>query len=244
MQTETPSPAVLSLIARAYSSYASLMRLAAPSDQQIEPNLGGRFLYAGGLEESVHPLIAAANIAGAATLVLSDEQSVLRQAQRDGLIDFLVNSLDEALRIFKNEIRKRQPVAVAVFGPTKTIEAEMLERGVLPDLLPALESSNQSELFAAFRAQGAEEISPREISTRDQLCIWRVPAEYLPQPVAFDAILAEHLAPGDQLNRRWLRLSPRYLGTAGRRLRSIVCDPQSTAKLIARVGKPLETSFQ
>ncbi len=47
-----------------------------------------------------------------------------------------MTSLDEALRILKNEIRKRETVAVCVAAAPETVEREMLERGVLPDLLP------------------------------------------------------------------------------------------------------------
>ena len=132
----------------------------------MEPGLGGKLLYVGDLSESARPLIAAANSGGAATLVLSAQQLTLRQAQREGLIDFLVNSLDEALRIFKNEIRKRQPVAVAVSGQIQTIEAEMLERGVLPDLLPS--SFGQSRLLATYLSQGARGLSSTKSLTGDR----------------------------------------------------------------------------
>lgn len=203
----------------------------------METSLGGKFLYVGNLDESVRPLIAAANIGGAATLVLSAEQLTVRQAQREGLIDFLVNSLDEALRIFKNEIRKRQPVAVAVSGQIQTIEAEMLERGVLPDLLPS--SFGQSRLLATYLSQGAKELSSTESLTGDKLHIWRVPTEYAQQTAVFDSILAEHLATDDLFNRRWLRLSPRYLGIEARQLRSLACDDAALAKLAERIGPPL-----
>ena len=233
-------------MARVYESYASLMRLASSPDQEpeMEPCLGGKLLYVGDCGESIRPLIAAANIAGVATLALSAQQAALRQAQRDGLIDFLVNSLDEALRILKNEIRKRQAVAVAISGLIETIEAEMLERGVLPDLLPVRDALNQPKLFAIFRTQGATDIPAPETSPGENLYIWQLPPEYAQQPAAFDAILTEHLAPGDHLNRRWVRTSLRYLGTASRRFRSLACDEQTATKLIARFGAPFEASPQ
>ena len=56
----------------------------------------------------------AANIAGAASLSATADVATQKQAIRDGVVDFLVTSLDEAARILKNEIRKRQPVAVCV----------------------------------------------------------------------------------------------------------------------------------
>ena len=47
----------------------------------------------------------------------------------------MVTSLDEGLRILKNEIRKRETVAVCVALSPDTLQREMQERGVLPDLL-------------------------------------------------------------------------------------------------------------
>jgi hypothetical protein len=45
-----------------------------------------------------------------------------------------VNSVDEALRILKNEIRKRKPVSVAVaIAETAAVE-ELAERGVAPEV--------------------------------------------------------------------------------------------------------------
>src|ERR1700722_14241743 len=110
-----PSPAPS--IYRLYEwLYATL-----PPDSQT--GLGGNLLYA-------------ANIAGSASLAASAEPAILREAMRDGVIDFLVNSLEEALRILKNEIRKRQTVSVGVSIEPHPLVAQMTERGVLPDLLP------------------------------------------------------------------------------------------------------------
>ncbi len=101
-----------------------------------ETGLGGKLFYAGELDGMGSALVAAANIAGAATLTASDNAATQKQAIRDGVIDFLVTSLDEALRILKNEIRKGETVAVCVSKAPEEIEREMVERGVLPDLLP------------------------------------------------------------------------------------------------------------
>ena len=64
-------------------------------------------------------LLLAGNIAGAASLAVTADAAAQKQSIRDGVADFLVNSLDEALRILKNEVRKREPVAVCV-APIRT----------------------------------------------------------------------------------------------------------------------------
>lgn len=180
------------------------MRLAASPRRpnSADLNLGGQLFYVSELEQARRSLIAAAKIAGAATLAASAQQAVLRQAQRDELIDFLVRSLDEALRILKNEIRKRQPVAVAVSLPPSTIEVEMLERGILPDLVPAETASNSAQQFSAFLAQGARQLTAPDESVSRKLHIWAIPAEYAQKVAAFEAILLEQLPDSDHLNRR------------------------------------------
>ena len=106
-----------------------------PALADPESGLGGRLFYAGELDDEGRALVVAANIAGAATLVATADRAAQKQAIRDGVADFLVNSLDEALRILKNQLRKRETVAVCVGLAPEAVEREMKERGVLPDLL-------------------------------------------------------------------------------------------------------------
>jgi hypothetical protein len=213
------------------------MQLAPASD---DPSLGGQLLYLGELDATQRAFAIATNIAGGATLAASTSPAALRESLREGAVDFLVNSLDEALRILKNEIRKLQPVAVAVSLAPAVIEAEMLERGVLPDLLPP-QSLPQSAAINEFLLQGAKQIRLQPTQDTRRILIWGSPAEYAQNLAAFESMLFEYLAPGDCLNRRWLRLSPRYLGPAARRLRSIACYESTAASIIARLGPPLNT---
>ena len=82
---------------------------------------------------------------------------------RNGAIDFLVTSLDEALRILKNEIRKRQPIAVGVSVPVREIVKQMLDRGVLPDLLPPLLNHLRNARICRLQARGAQHIAARPL---------------------------------------------------------------------------------
>jgi urocanate hydratase len=235
VRPEFPTASTLDSIAQVWQAYASLMQFAPASDDQ---NLGGKLLYAGELDGPRRALVAAANIAGGATLTASDQPAALREGQREGAIDFIVNSLDEALRILKNEIRKREPVAVAVSLRAVAIEAEMLERGVLPDLLPP-RSVATPVAFAEFVLQGAQQIHTQPAQAGQRLMVWTAPAGYAQNLAAFELLLLEQLPPSDSFNRRWLRLSPRYLGSSARRLRSIACDESMAASLIAKLGSPL-----
>jgi urocanate hydratase len=226
-------------LASVYRLYAALA-----GDMDPESALGGKLLYAGALDQNACRLVRAANIAGAASLAGSTDFAALRQALHAGVIDFLVTSLDEALRILKNEIRLRQTVAVAVSVAPETMAEEMLDRGVLPDLLPPAfahsDTADSTEAaFDAFLAQGARRVEVPFLSPDVKFLVFPIPAAYTQHPAAFDALLLDRLLPGDTLNRRWLRLSPRYLGPEARRLRSLACDAETASKLIEIAGSPL-----
>lgn len=203
-----------------------------------EAGLGGKLLYAGEPDESGCRLLRAANIAAAASLAAAEDAAVLRRAMREGVIDFVVNSLDEALRILKNEIRKRQTVAVGVSVAQPAIVQEMLERGVQPDLLAAhLPAAPE---LARLMAQGMQPIEAQPMPSGVRLQIFPVPPAWAQPMAAFDALLLEFVGPQDHANRRWVRLAPRYLGVAARRLRSLACDDKTAARLAERVAQAAE----
>jgi urocanate hydratase len=83
---------------------------------------------------SASGLPAAVSIAGGTSLILDPDPAAVKSVFRQGGVDFVVNTLDEALRILKNEIRKHRPVSVALPDAVQSAIAEMRERGVLPDL--------------------------------------------------------------------------------------------------------------
>lgn len=201
--------------------YAALMRSAGPS---AEPCLGGRLLYAGEFDAQARALLVAANIAGAASLAATADSTAQKQAVRDGVVDFLVNSVDEALRILKNEIRKRETVAVCIAAAPEAVEREMRERGVTPDIVRPIE------------------LGP---APADQvLLLWRVgaaPAQWLPK---LDAIALDCLEKIGDSNtgaaRRWLRLAPRYLGRLAQGLRVLRCDANVADEIAARVKSAVD----
>jgi urocanate hydratase len=221
---------------------AAVYRLYAALAGRMDPatGLGGKLLFAGEMDAAGCRLVRAANIAGAATLAATADQALQRQAIREGVIDFLVTSLDEALRILKNEIRKRQTVAVGVALAPETILRQMGKRGVLPDLLPPASSpgADASE-FARFLAAGAQRVEAQSMPQGRTFFSASVPSGFPLCLDEFATLLAEGLAPEDHLNQRWLRLSPRYLGPGARRIRSFECSQETASKLQDRVCEAL-----
>ena len=94
----------------------------------------GKLVFAAGAGCSASGLGAAACIAGATALLVEPEAKAARTALREGGVDFLVNTLDEALRVLKNEVRQKRPLGVALSGDVSAAVEEMRERGVLPDV--------------------------------------------------------------------------------------------------------------
>ena len=236
----TNPPHALQFAMQVERFYAGLI-LAAKPGSDTEPSLGGRLLYAGQLGADARALLVAANIAGAASLAVSADATAGKQAMRDGVIDFLVTSLDEALRILKNEMRKRTAVAVCVVQDSEADFARLLlERGVLPDLLP-LRSAPAPE-FAAFLSKGARPVVAIHPDSNQVILAWSVadaPAQWLPKldTLAMDCLSSD---PSDASARRWLRLSPRYLGRMSQGLRLLRCDENAAARFHTQVQVQLE----
>jgi len=185
------------------------------------PSLGGKLLYAGELDSEGRALLVAANIAGAASLAATADSAAQKQAIRDGVADFLVNSLDEALRILKNEIRKRETVAVCIAATPDNVRTEMRERGVVPDLLAPLQ------------------LIP--ISSSDALLSWRVdatPAQWLPKldAITLNCLEQEGCAEASP-GRRWLRLAPRYLGRRSQGTRVLRCRSDVANEIVAHIRR-------
>jgi hypothetical protein len=229
-------PAAFGFLLQVQRLYASLMAgTDAGTLPDQERTLGGKLLYAGELDGEGRALLVAGNIGGVASLAATADVATQRQAIRDGVADFLVNSLDEALRILKNEIRKRETVAVCVAAAPEAVELEMLERGVLPDLL----RPGAAE-YAPFLRQGARQIQLPEPESHQLFMTWRVaaaPAQWLPR---LDDLASNLLQHDDWPARRWLRLAPRYLGRLGQGVRLLVCDREFAAGFLEQARNRVE----
>lgn len=214
--------------------YAGLRQVVdLDPDVDREHGLGGRLVYAGELHSAGCALVAASNIAGAASLAATSDAAAQKQAMRDGIIDFLVTSIDEAVRILKNEIRKRQPIAVCVKMAPEAAEREMLWRGLLPDLLPpgALDALQ----YEPFLELGSQQVAPVSAGAGETILAWSVasaPALWLPK---LDSILGDCLEEDEAYERRWLRLAPHYLGRLGQGTRLLRCRTAVAREFLRRV---------
>lgn len=195
--------------------------------------LGGRLFYAGELDEQGRAHVVAANIGGAATLVATADSTTQRRAIRDGIADFLVNSLDEALRILKNQLRKRETGSVCVALPAAKIEEEMTERGVRPDLLRGKLSISSRE---ALRFLEGEEMES-DLRRIPALVTWWANSGLPRELAALDEIALSCLDEDDWQARRWVQQAPRFLGRLSQGLRLIASDREFAARLWEQLGE-------
>jgi hypothetical protein len=231
---DPPSTAAFNFLTRVALSYASL--LDSPL-AHTETGLGGKLFYAAELDEEGRALLVAANIAGAATLAASADRDTQRQALRDGIADFVVTNLDEALRILKNQLRKRETVAVCIAQSPSDVEREISERGVAPDLL--LSDLSIPPSHNALAPHESEE-TEHDLGNIPALVTWRVDSA-LPKDLALlDEIALACLDSDEWKSRRWLRLSPRYLGRLAQGMRLLETHREFNARFWERVAERTE----
>lgn len=156
----------------------------------------------------------AASIAGAATLAIDADAEAMKAALRRGELDFVVNTLDEALRTLKNQIRQKRPLSVGLIADVSSALAELSSRGVQADAMIDPQSpatSHEDELF--FAASDASKLQ------------------------SLDAVLMEVLAAEDE-RRNWIRRLPQYLREARSGGRWIWLSAEERAAVEARGFSP------
>src|SRR5579859_539672 len=108
---------------------------AAAAKKHFGGDLAGKLVVTGGMGGmgGAQPLAATMN--GAAFLGIDVDPERIKRRVKAGYCDVMVNNLDEALRILKNAVRKREATSVGLVGNCADLIPEMAKRGVLPDLL-------------------------------------------------------------------------------------------------------------
>jgi len=154
---------------------------------------GGKLVLMCGTGRGQRGASAAVSIAGGTSLTVDADASAMKAAQRSGYLDFVVNSLDEALRALKNEIRQKRPLSVGLIAGVDATLAEMDERGIQPDLrfepttLPIILQPGDEYYFAATDGAALRQI---------------------------DAALLDVLPPDHLDRRRWFQRAPQFLRDA------------------------------
>ena len=108
---------------------------AAAGEKHFSGSLEGKLIVSGGMGGMGGAQPLAATMAGAAFLGIDVDPERIKKRLKTGYCDFMVTTLDEALRILKNAVRKKENVSVGLVGNCADIIPELAERGVVPDIL-------------------------------------------------------------------------------------------------------------
>src|SRR5579884_1007353 len=108
---------------------------AAAAEKHFGGDLAGKLVVSGGMGGMGGAQPLAATMAGAAFLGVEVDPERIKKRLKTGYCDFMVNTLDEALRILKNAVRKKEAVSVGLIGNCADVIPELAERGVVPDIL-------------------------------------------------------------------------------------------------------------
>src|ERR1700732_810376 len=108
---------------------------SAAGEKYFGGDLAGRLIVSGGMGGMGGAQPLAATMTGAAFLGIDVDAERIKKRLKTGYCDFMVTTLDQALRILKNAVRKKENVSVGLVGNCADIIPELAERGVVPDIL-------------------------------------------------------------------------------------------------------------
>lgn len=209
----------------------------------------GNLILSVGLQPRGAALSVAANIAGAVSLAIDSDPMHIREVVRTAACDFVVNTLDEAIRAMKNEVRKGAPLSVALNADVPAALAEIVERGLAPQLFASFVPRNTDidRATSRFEALGAvlvdfmqEEAPPNNFTDSESIVAshlqresWRLYTFTFDAPArlrSFDAKALSLLPEQDGLRRRWLEGAPRVLRRQSPPTRSLwLTETEATA---------------
>jgi urocanate hydratase len=108
---------------------------AAAARKHFGGALTGKLVLSGGMGGmgGAQPLAATMN--GGAFLGIDVDPERIKRRVKMGYCDVMVTSLDEALRILKNAVRKGEAASVGLVGNCADLIPELAKRGVVPDVL-------------------------------------------------------------------------------------------------------------
>src|SRR6202051_4807078 len=108
---------------------------SAAGKKHFGGDLAGKLIVSGGMGGMGGAQPMAATMTGAAFLGIDVDPERIKRRLKTGYCDFMVTTLDEALRVLKNAVRKKENVSVGLVGNCADVIPELAERGVVPDIL-------------------------------------------------------------------------------------------------------------
>lgn len=204
--------------AAVYRNYLQLQsvradRFPSPSTE----SLAGRLIACVGFGAEGAELALATTISGGTFLGIDHSSEHLKTAVRNGSCDFMVNTLDESLRVLKNELRRQKALAVGLLGDASQILPAMVDRGVQPDLV-ADTTPSENDAVVSLHRPALLQLIERGAGTVDIQATKFFPSTGLIEVIwtaaniadlkRMDMLALEQLPSEDTVRRRWLHQAP------------------------------------
>lgn len=198
----------------------------------LREDWGGKLVLCVGPDCAQSGVPSAVSIGGGTTLAIDSNAAAMKSAMRAGYLDFVVNTLDEALRTLKNEIRQKRQLSVGLIADVDSTLTEMVERGLQPDLQFASAGTpdrNHSQL-ETLQARG---MLSRSVSAVGKSAHYECffPASTAAELREIDFRLLSALPVIGAVHRRWLERVPKYLREARAQGRWIWLNDKELATL-------------
>ncbi len=138
---------------------------AAAGRKHFRGDLAGRLVASGGLGGMGGAQPLAATLNGAAFLGIEVDPERIKRRIKSGYCDVMVNHLDEALRILKNAVRRREATSVGLVGNCAEVIPELARRGIVPDLLT--DQTSAHDPIGGYIPLGLDVAQAAELRKRD-----------------------------------------------------------------------------
>jgi hypothetical protein len=229
-------------VADVFDAYVALEQMAARRGA-AEPGhaawLGGWLVAVLDVDAQGIAALVAGAVAGAAVLAVDAQRERVKELLRYGICDFVVNDLDEALRILKNEVRKKQPVSVCLSADAEKTALEMVERGLQPEVLAGRHVAGAATLVerGALWLQGGDKNGTLVTwRLRNETAAWAA-GSVLARVDELASAMLEDSADETALRRHWLQRAPRYLGRRLAAERCVRMSDTEAARLVEALGR-------
>ncbi|MBN1780077.1 urocanate hydratase [bacterium] len=109
--------------------------LAAAADRHFDGSLKGRFVLTGGMGGMGGAQPLAVTLNGGVVIDVEVDPERIRRKVNEGFCDRMTADLDEAIRWMESAVRTGEPLSIGLAGNTAEVLPELLQRGVIPDIV-------------------------------------------------------------------------------------------------------------
>jgi urocanate hydratase len=217
---------------------------AAAAEKSFHGDLAGKLIVSGGMGGMGGAQPLAATMTGAAFLGIDVDPERIKKRLKTGYCDFMVNTLDEALRILKNAVRMKENVSVGLVGNCADVIPELAARGVVPDILTDQTSAHDplnGYVPNGMTLQEALELRQRDPDAYQQLSLDAM-AKHVEGMLALQKMGAVTFDYGNNIRtfafQRGVKNAYDFPGFVPAYIRPLFCEGRGPFRWVALSGEP------